>query len=186
MKPGILVIQKRSPALLDALAQEYTVHDYGHAEDKDAFVAEVAADVRAVLTNGRGGISAELIAALPHLEIVHTFGVGYEMVHLDSVRQRGIVLANAPGTNDVGVAEMAMLLMLAVTRKLPAANHFAKADKWPTHSFERTHTIGGRKLGVIGLGRIGRKIAERAQAFDMEIGWHGPQSKTRRPMALFS
>jgi hydroxypyruvate reductase len=61
--------------------------------------------------------------------------------------------------------------------KAAAANDFAKADKWPTQGFERTHTIGGKKLGIIGLGRIGRKIAERAQAFDMEIAWHGPSDK---------
>ena len=181
MKPGILIIQKRSPALLDALSKDYTVLDYGRAEDKEAFVTEVAANVRAVLTNGRGGLSKELIAALPHLEIIHTFGVGYEMVHLDWCRARGIVLANAPGTNDVGVAEMALLLMLAVTRRLPAANDFAKADRWPHESFERTHTIGGKKLGVIGLGRIGTKIAERAQAFDMDIAWHGPNHKPDAP-----
>ncbi|MBT5049181.1 MAG: 2-hydroxyacid dehydrogenase [Rhodospirillaceae bacterium] len=185
MKPGILIIQKRSPALLEALAQDYTVHDYGRADDKDAFVAEISGDVRAVLTNGRGGISEKLIAALPHLEIIHTFGVGYEMVHLESVRARGILLANAPGTNDVGVAEMALLLMMAVTRKLPAANNFAKADKWPNNSFERTHTIGGKKLGIIGLGRIGTKIAERAQGFDMEIGWHGPNDKSDKPWRYF-
>ena len=186
MKPGILVIQQRSPALLEALAQEYTVYDYGRAEDKEAFVSDIAHDVRAVLTNGRGGIGADLITALPHLEIIHTFGVGYEMVHLDTVRARGIVLANAPGTNDVGVAEMALLLMLAVTRKLPAANDFAKADKWPDNSFERTHTIGGKKLGIVGLGRIGSKIAERAQAFHMEIGWHGPNDKPDVSWRYFS
>lgn len=186
MKPGILVIQKRSPELLQALAKDYTVHDYGRAQDKDRFVDGIADDVRAVLTNGRGGISGDLIGQLPNLEIICCFGVGYEMVDLDACRSRGIVLANAPGTNDVGVAEMAILLMLAVTRKLPAANDFAKANKWPDHGFERTHTIGGKKLGVIGLGRIGRKIAKRAQAFDMEIGWHGHNAKPEVTWRYFS
>ncbi len=177
MKPGLLVIQQRLPQLLDALSKEYTVHDFGRAEDKDAFVADIGSDVRAVLTNGRGGLSADLIARLPNLEIICCFGVGYEMVNLDACRARGIVLSNAPGTNDVSVAEMALLLMLAVTRQLPAANDFAKADKWPHGSFDRTHTIGGKKLGIVGLGRIGRKIAERARAFDMDIGYHGPHEK---------
>jgi lactate dehydrogenase-like 2-hydroxyacid dehydrogenase len=186
MKPGILVIQKRSPALLDALGQDYTIHDFGRAEDKDAFVTEIASDVRAVLTNGRGGISADLIAALPHLEIICAFGVGYEMVDLDAVRGRGITLTNAPGTNDVGVAEMAFLLMLAVTRRLLEADAFVRAGKWESGGFERTHTIDGKKLGVIGLGRIGRKIAERAQAFGMEIAWHGPNEKTDAPWAYYS
>ncbi len=186
MKPGLLVIQLRSPQLLDALSQEYTIHDYGRADDKDAFVAGIGGDVRAVLTNGRGGLSGGLIACLPHLEIICCFGVGYEMVDLAACRARGIVLANAPGTNDVGVAEMALLLMLAVTRQLPAANAFAKAGKWPHGDFGRTHTIGGKKLGIVGLGRIGRKIAERAQAFDMDIGWHGPNEKPDAPWRYFS
>ena len=185
MKPGLLIVQRRLPELLEALSQEYSVHDYGRAEDKDAFVADIGGDVRAVLTNGRGGLSADLIARLPNLEIICCFGVGYEMVDLESCRARGITLANAPGTNDVGVAEMALLLMLAVTRRLPAANAFAKADKWPHGSFERTHTIGGKKLGIVGLGRIGHKIADRAEAFQMDIGWHGPHEKSDVPWRYF-
>lgn len=185
MKPGILVIQRRSPQLLEALSRDYTVHDYGRAEDKDAFVADICGDVRAVLTNGRGGLGADTIARLPNLEIICCFGVGHEMVDLDACRARGIVLANAPGTNDVGVAEMALLLMLAVTRKLPAADAFTRAGKWPDHEFGRTHTIGGKKLGVVGLGRIGRKIAERAEPFGMEVGWHGPNQKPDVPWRYF-
>jgi lactate dehydrogenase-like 2-hydroxyacid dehydrogenase len=137
--------------------------------------------VRAVLTNGRGGLSAALIAALPRLEIICCFGVGYEMVDLPSCRARGITVTNAPGTNDVGVAEMALLLMLAVTRKLIAADALVKAGHWPDGRIERTHTIGGKKLGIVGLGRIGRKIAERAAAFEMEIAWHGPNAKPDAP-----
>ena len=186
MKPGLLVIQRRSPQLLDALSEKYSVFDYGRADDKDAFVADIGDHVRAVLTNGRGGLSADLIGRLPNLEIICCFGVGYEMVDLDACRARGITLTNAPGTNDVGVAEMALLLMLAVTRKLPAANAFAKDGKWPDHGFERTHTIGGKKLGIVGLGRIGRKIAERAQAFGMDIGWHGPNEKPDAQWRYFS
>lgn len=181
MKPGILIVQKRTQLLLDALTRDYTVYDYGRAPDKDTFVAEVASDVRAMLTNGRGGAGASLIAALPRLEIICCFGVGYEMVDLESCRTRGITLTNAPGTNDVGVAEMALLLMLAATRKLVAADSFVKAGRWPDGGFPRTHTIGGKKLGIVGLGRIGTKIALRADAFGMDIAWHGPNRKPDAP-----
>ncbi len=184
-KPGLLVIQQRSQQLLDTLAQDYTVYDYGHAADKDALVAECGADVRAVLTNGRGRISGELIAALPNLEIVCCFGVGYEAVDMESCRARGITVTNAPGTNDVGVAEMAILLMLAVTRNIVAADAFVKQGRWPDGRVERTHTIGGKKLGIVGLGRIGTKIAERAAAFDMDIAWHGPNPKPDAPWRYF-
>jgi len=186
-KPGIIVIQKRSATVLDALAEEFTVHDYGRAEDKDAFVAGVGHDVKAMLTNGRGGASADLLAALPDLEIIYCFGVGYESVHLPTVRERGITLANAPGTNDVGVAEMAILLMMAVTRRLIAADAYVRAGKWAEGvPFPRGHTIGGKRLGIVGLGRIGHKIAERAEAFEMDIGWHGPNAKPGLPWKYFA
>ena len=186
MKPGLLVLQARSQQLLETLARDYTVHDYARADDKDALIDRIRPDIRAVLTNGRGGISGELIAALPNLEIVCCFGVGYEMVDMDACRTRGITVANAPGTNDVGVAEMAILLMLAVTRNLVAADTFVKQGRWPDGRVERTHTIGGKKLGVVGLGRIGRKIAERAAPFDMDIAWHGPNAKPDAPWRYFS
>ncbi len=186
-RPGIIVIQKRSQQVLDALAERYTVYDYGRAGNKDAFVAEIGHDVRAMLTNGRGGASKELLGSLPNLEIVCCFGVGYESVHLPTVRERGITLANAPGTNDVGVAEMAILLMMAVTRNLVAADAYVRAGKWAEGiPFPRGRTIGGKKLGIVGLGRIGHKIAERAEPFEMEIGWHGPNPKTGLPWRYFS
>ena len=185
-KPGLIVIQRRTQPVLDALSREYTVYDYGRAEDKEAFVTEVAGDVRAMLTNGRGGANADLIAALPHLEIICCFGVGYEMVDLPSVRRRGITLANAPGTNDVGVAEMAILLMMATARHLVAADAYVRAGKWAEGvAFPRRHTIDGKKLGIVGLGRIGTKIAERAAPFGMEIGWHGPNEKPDAPWKYF-
>jgi lactate dehydrogenase-like 2-hydroxyacid dehydrogenase len=185
MKPGLLVIQRRAPQLLEAISREYTVYDFGRADDPDAFVREVGGDVRAILTNGRGGAGAGLIAQLPQLEIICCFGVGYEMVDLESCRARGITVTNAPGTNDMGVAEMAILLMLAVTRNLSAADAFVKAGEWPERDVVRTHTIGGKKLGIVGLGRIGRKIADRAAAFEMEIAWHGPNRKPDAPWRYF-
>tara|TARA_R110000787_G_scaffold6681_22_gene23135 strand:+ start:388 stop:1335 length:948 start_codon:yes stop_codon:yes gene_type:complete len=184
-KPGLIVVQRRTPPVLEALAKDYTVYDYGRAEDKEKFVAEIGGNVRAMLTNGRGGASAALIAALPRLEIICCFGVGYEMVDLPSVRQRGITLTNAPGTNDVGVAEMAILLMMAVTRNLINADAFVRAGKWPEGGLDRRHTIDGKKLGIVGLGRIGRKIAERAAPFGMEIAWHGPNRKSDVPWPYF-
>jgi lactate dehydrogenase-like 2-hydroxyacid dehydrogenase len=185
MKPGLLVIQRRSPHLLEAIAREYSVFDYGRADDPDGFVIEVGDEVRAMLTNGRGGAGAGLIARLPRLEIICCFGVGYEMVDLESCRSRGITLTNAPGTNDVGVAEMAILLMLAVTRNLSAADKFVKQGARPEGDVVRTHTIGGKRLGIVGLGRIGRKIADRAAGFEMEIAWHGPNEKPDAPWRYF-
>ncbi len=177
MKPGLLIVQRRPPELLDALAEDYTVHDLARADDAEAFLRSVAPDVRAMLTNGRGGAGAGLIAALPDLEIICCFGVGFEMVDLEACRARGITVANAPGTNDVGVAEMALLLILAVTRNLIAADRYVRNDRWPELGWPRTHTVAGKRLGIVGLGRIGRRIAHRAAAFDMEIAYHGPNRK---------
>lgn len=177
MKPGLLVLQPRTDILLDALAQEYTVHDMARAEHPEHFLSQVAPDIRAILSNGRGGASAELIAALPRLEIICCFGVGFEMVDLDACRARGITVANAPGTNDVGVAEIAILLMLAMTRNLIAADRYVRDGRWPEGGVARTHTIAGKRLGIVGLGRIGSGIARRAAAFDMDIAYYGPNEK---------
>ncbi len=185
MKPGLLVLQRRPPEILDALSQDYVVHDLARADDADAFLHAAAPDIRAILTNGRGGASRDLIAALPNLEIISCFGVGFEMVDLDSCRARGITVTNAPGTNDVGVAEIAMLLMLAVTRDLITADRYVKDGRWLQGTPPRTHTIAGKRLGIVGLGRIGTHIARRADAFGMEIAWHGPNAKPESPYPYY-
>ncbi|CAM3677092.1 Lactate dehydrogenase-like 2-hydroxyacid dehydrogenase [Paracidovorax anthurii] len=139
-------------------------------------IARHGQDIRLVLTNGTNGLLASEIAALPRLELICTLGVGFENVALDAARARGIPVCNAAGTNDDAVADHAMALLLATLRRIPFLNHGVRHGLW-RDDIPRPPHISGRRLGIFGLGAIGRKVAKRAMGFDMEIGYH---SRTRR------
>lgn len=138
-------------------------------------------DIQVVLTNGTNGLLAEEIAALPSLELICTVGVGFENVALSAARERGIPVCNAAGTNDDAVADHAMAILLAAIRRLPFLNAGVRNGLW-RDDIPRPPHVSGRRMGIFGLGAIGKKIARRAQGFDMEIGYH---SRTRRDESGF-
>lgn len=145
-----------------------------------------AATVRAVLTNGRGGLSAEEMALLPHLGIVCTSGAGYEAVDLAAARSRGIVVAHSPNANATAVADSAMLLLLAAVRHLRAADAHVCAGGWQDEWRIDTPIVAGKRLGILGLGTIGGKIAQRAaRGFDMEVGYHNRKPAPGSPYRYF-
>ncbi|ABM57188.1 2-hydroxyacid dehydrogenase [Verminephrobacter eiseniae] len=142
----------------------------------EAQIAARGPDIRVVLTNGTNGLLASEIAALPKLELISTVGVGFENIALDAASTRGIPVCNAAGTNDAAVADHAMAILLAAIRRLPFLNDGVRNGLW-RDDIPRPPHVSGRRMGIFGLGAIGRKIAKRASGFDMEIGYH---SRTRR------
>jgi lactate dehydrogenase-like 2-hydroxyacid dehydrogenase len=174
MTIGVLAMVGLSAERAAALtAAGYAVREgKKHANRIDA-VREAGETVRAVLTNGRGGLSAGEMALLPKLEIVCAVGAGYEAVDLDAARSRGIAVANCPDTNASAVADSAMMLLMAATRHLRQADRHVRAGGWQEQWQVLTPTISGKRLGVLGMGTIGGKIAHRgARGFDMEVGYH--------------
>src|SRR4051812_39810453 len=142
--------------------------------------------VRAVLTNGRGGISGEEMALLPKLEIVCAVGAGYEAVDLNTARARGIAVANCPDTNAPAVADSAMMLLMAAARHVLQADRFVRGGGWQEQWRVDTPTISGKRLGILGLGKIGNRIAHRAAGgFDMEIGYHNRKALSGSPYRYF-
>lgn len=135
------------------------------------------AEIRIVLTNGTNGLLAEEINALPKLELICTLGVGFENVALERARERGIAVANAAGTNSECAAEHAMAILLATVRRIPFLNAGVRRGMW-RDDIPRPPQISGRRMGILGLGDIGRKVAHRARSFAMEIGYH---SRNRQP-----
>ena len=110
---------------------------------------------------------------LPKLEIVAGFGVGYDHIDAAWAGQHGIVVTHTPGVLDEDVADIAIALTLAATRRLPQAERHLRAGLWPSGAFPLTASLHGRVMGVLGLGRIGKKIARRAEAFGLRIAYHG-------------
>ena len=118
--------------------------------------------VKAVLTNGRGGLSAAEMDLLSKLELICTVGAGYEAVDVAAARERGIAVANSPGANAPAVADSAMMLLLAATRHVRAADRHVHAGGWQDQWRVNTSIIFGKCLGMLGLGNIGGRIAYRA------------------------
>ena len=118
-------------------------------------------------------VDAELMRRLPKLEIVAGFGVGYDHIDAAWAGQHGIVVTHTPGVLDEDVADIAMALTLAATRRLPQAERHLRAGRWPSGAFPLTASLHGRVMGVLGLGRIGKAIARRAEAFGLSIAYHG-------------
>lgn len=133
-------------------------------------------EIKVVLTNGTNGLLASEIDRLPVLELICTVGVGYENVAIEAARARGIAVANAAGTNDDCVADHTMMLLLAAIRRLPFLNTGVRHGLW-RDDIPRPPHVSYRRLGILGLGAIGRKVAHRALGFHMAIGYHNRQRR---------
>ncbi len=174
---ALLVLCPLQPA---HLAQISALFDTVYAPT-DALRAERIADaggrIRAVLSIGTIGLTAAEIAALPQLELVCALGVGYETIDVAALRARGIVIANGAGTNDDCVADHAFGLLIAAVRGIVMLDKGCREGLWRDQMKAYTPTVSGKRLGILGMGLIGRKIAKRAAGFDMEIGYHSRQAK---------
>jgi lactate dehydrogenase-like 2-hydroxyacid dehydrogenase len=145
-----------------------------------------AAEATAAVTTGGIGISAQQIAALPRLRVVAGFGVGYDRVDIPAARAHGVVVTNTPGLTDRCVADHAMALFLAVARRVAEGDRFVRAGKWTSARLAGlAYRATGRKLGILGLGRIGMQIAKRAAAFDMPVGYHNRSERGDVPHRYF-
>ena len=155
------------------LEDEFVVHYVGKVADRAAAIRAVAPGIRVLATNSTGGATRELIAALPKLEIITLFSVGYEGVDLDAAAERGIPVTNAPGVNAGSVADLALGLMLAAQRGIALRDRQIREGRF-ADTRELAHTLEGKRLGLLGLGNIGRAIARRAAAFGMTVGYSKP------------
>lgn len=156
--------------------------DQGRDRTAGAAVLAARGDaIEVVLTNGTNGLLASEMALMPRLRIVCTLGVGHENVDVAHARSRGIPVCNAAGTNEACVADHAMGLLLAAMRGIPAMSAGVRDGLW-RDAMPRPPQVSGRRLGIFGLGTIGRLVARRAAAFDLDIGYHG---RTRRDDAGF-
>jgi hydroxypyruvate reductase len=172
----LLVAGPQLPALMKALDQHFTVHRLWEMDDRAAFLREKGATIRAVVTSFIYGADAILLDSLPNLEIVASYGVGLDRLDLETLKRRGILLTNTPDINEP-VADLAMSLLLAVTRRVCEGDRFVRAGEWPRKSFPFGVSLQGKTCGIVGLGRIGKSVAKRAEAFGMKIAYYGPHAK---------
>ena len=184
MKPEVLQIGPMMPHIEAALEAAYTVHRYWKAEDKAALLAQVGPRVRAIATGQ--GASRAVIEALPKLELISSFGVGYDAVDTAACRDHGVHLTNTPDVLNDAVAEVTLGLMIALCRRIPQADAYVRAGKWAEKgNFGLTAELTGAKVGILGLGRIGKEIARRCQAFKMRVAYHGRSQQPYEPYEYY-
>ncbi|MEM5346182.1 2-hydroxyacid dehydrogenase [Paraburkholderia azotifigens] len=176
MKPSLLVLIPLGDDSRTRIAASFDLHYAPTREARAEAVAAHGARIRAVLTNGTTGLTSGEIVAMPALEFVSALGAGYENIATDHARARGIVLANGAGTNDDCVADHAMALLLAVVRDVPQRDRATREGVW-RDALPMRPSVSGKRLGIIGLGNIGQKVARRAAGFDIDVAYHNRQPR---------
>ncbi len=157
------------------LAEKFTVLG---PEGLDAVIASEAGEIRGLATKGKLKVDGAFMDRLPKLEIISNFGVGYDTVDAAAAAERGIIVTNTPDVLNEEVADLALGLLLATVRELPQADRYVRAGGWLKGAFPLSATLRDRKVGIVGMGRIGKAIAKRVEAFGLPIVYH-----TRRPQA---
>lgn len=182
MAAHILTTGRPMPLVSRLLAERFTVHDLGAAADPAAFLAEVGPRIEGIATGGHG-VDAGLIARLPALRIIANFGVGYDAVDVGAAAARGIVVTNTPDVLTDEVADTALGLLIMTVRRLSAAERWLRAGRWQpgTHYPLSPGSLKGRRVGILGFGRIGRAIATRAAAFGLSIAYHSRRKVADAP-----
>jgi lactate dehydrogenase-like 2-hydroxyacid dehydrogenase len=165
------------------LEANYTVHRLWAAADSQRLLSEVGGKIRAIATRGELGASAELMSHLPNLELVSCYGVGTDAIDLAHARARGIRVTNTPDVLTEDVADIALGLLLSAARHIPQADAFVRGGQWGKVAMPLVTRVAGKRLGIAGMGRIGKAIARRAAAFGCEIGYF---ARNRQPDAPYA
>ena len=179
-KPDVLLVGHKKPVIVGGLEPKVTLHRLIDAPDKEAFLKPLADKIRAIAvayTNER--IGPEFMQRFPRLEQVSSFGVGYDHVDAKWAGAHGIIVTNTPEVLNEEVADTALGLLLCTVREFPQAERYLRAGKWVDKQFPLSKaTLRNRTVGMVGMGRIGKAIARRLEAFGVPVVYH-----SRNPQA---
>jgi len=170
------------PSCVASLCDNFVVHSLPAAEDGETLINEVGPRIRGV---AGGKVSAGLMERLPNLEIISNSGVGYDSIDVVAAKARSIRVTNTPNVLNDAVAEITIGLMIALSREIPKADQFIRAGGWLSRQYPNVGELTGKAVGIIGLGRIGKEIAARAQAMKMRVVYHGRRRQPREPYLFY-
>lgn len=180
MKPDVLVLYPTLAPQLAMLEAAYALHrhDLADAAGREAMLAGVGRRCQAIVTNGHAELTRAMIDRLPALKLVACSSAGYETIDIDALNARGIALTNTSDALSDDVADMAMLLLMASRRSLVAAHHYVASGDWGRKGmFPLQSALRGKRLGIVGMGKIGQAILGRARVVGLEIAYF---SRTER------
>ncbi len=187
MSYDVLMPGPAMPVIAERIAARAQLHQPLLAPDPAAALAAIAPHVRALVVAFHAPkVDDAYLAKFPKLEIVSSFGVGYDHIDAKAASARGIVVAHTPGVLDAETADTAMGLLLNTVRRFSAAERYLREGRWAKEgAFPLSASLSGRRMGVLGLGRIGRAIAKRAASFDVEIVYHGRKAQPDAPYLYY-
>src|SRR2546430_4564886 len=175
MPDKVLIYSRFPKAMMVRIGQRFELMDAAGKPPHEVFPAEQLAGVRAMITAGGTPLGAAMMDRLPALRAIVCYGTGYDGVDLSAASQRGIAVGHSPSANAAAVADLAVTSMLAVTRRLLPADEYVRSGNWaaakPSPLMSPQPGNPGRRVGVYGMGEIGRKIASRVAAFETEVGY---------------
>ena len=179
MKHEIVITAQGHKGTLERLQNEFSATTLWNAADRDAALKAAAPRVRALAHFGHSKVDGKLMDALPKLELISNFGVGVDQIDLEAAKKRKITVTNTPDVLNDCVADTAIALVLNTLRRFPQSETYLRSGFWPTRGpYPLATSVGGKTLGILGLGRIGEAIAKRAQAFGMKIRYHNRNRKS--------
>lgn len=185
-KPDILVIVPSRPDQMKMLEEAYTLHRYDKAPDRDGFLDQVGPKIRGIATMGFAPLTRDMLDRMPNLEIVAVGTVGYDTIDVEACHAREIPVTNTPDVLTNDVADLAMALTFDIVRGLTRGERWVREGHWRDKGMMAlTTTLTGKVMGIVGYGRIGKAIARRAEAFEMNIAYHGRTKQDGAPHSYY-
>ena len=168
----LLQVAQLPPFLVERLQKEFTLHDFVNPADPDKLLEDVGPSIRGIVAGGMKGPNANLINRLENLEIISSFSVGFDATDVVAAQARGVIVTHTPEVLTGDVADLAMTFILMAPRRIGEAERFLRSGKWLQGRMDLGTTVRGKRLGILGLGRIGRAVARRAEVFGLNIAYY--------------
>lgn len=179
-KADVLLLGPAMPLIVEGIERAFTLHKFWEAKDKDKLIADLAPRLKAMAGGGGGhsAIEGSFLSKFPKLEIISSFGVGYDHIDAKWCGAHGVTVTNTPDVLTEEVADTALGLLLCTVREFPQAERYLRAGKWLGGNYPLTASLRDRKAGIVGLGRIGKAIAKRLEAFGLTVAYHNRSKQT--------
>lgn len=182
MKPEMLLIGGATPRMIENLEAKFIIHKLSDIEDFDTWAKSKGTQIEAIATNGHDGVKPTIMSNLPNLKIISCYGVGYDAIDTSAAIEKNIMVTHTPEVLNADVANLAILLMLSVSRCLIRDDKWVRSGNWASNgNAPLARSIEGKKVGILGLGRIGSTIAEKLKAFNCEVVYH---TRTKKDVSL--
>ena len=177
MDKNLLIMTEMPQYFVNLADKNFNTHKLWMQNNEDQYLLEIKEKVDAIAVMGGYKITPSLMKNMPNLKIIACYGVGYDAIDIDYAKSLNIKVTNTPEVLNDEVADTAIALMLCVYKQIINADNFARSNSWVKGDYPLTKKFTGTKLGIVGMGRIGKAIAKRAEAFDCEISYHSRNKK---------